>query len=41
LAIENAQAGTDKWRIDLDIEPTKRLNMAGFIEGYADTTSAR
>ena len=41
LAIENAQAGTDKWRIDLDIEPTKRLNMAGFIEGYADTTSAQ
>ena len=41
LAIENAQAGTDSWRIDLDIAPTKRLNMTGFIEGYADTTSAQ
>jgi hypothetical protein len=41
LAIENAQAGTDNWRIDLDIAPTKRLNMTGLIEGYADTTSAQ
>ena len=41
LAIENAQAGTDSWRIEVDIEPTKRLNMTGFIEGYADTTSAQ
>ena len=41
LAIENAQAGTDSWRIDLDIAPTKRLNMTGLIEGYADTTSAQ
>ena len=41
LAIENAQAGTDSWRIDFDIAPTKRLNMTGFIEGYADTTSAQ
>ena len=41
LAIENAQTGTDNWRINLDIAPTKRLNMTGLIEGYADTTSAQ
>lgn len=41
LAAENARAGTDAWRIDLDVAPAKRASMTGHIEGYADTTSAR
>ncbi|MTA28844.1 MAG: hypothetical protein F2562_08325, partial [Actinobacteria bacterium] len=41
LAAENALAGTDAWRIDIDLAPTKRSSMPGIIEGFADTTSAR
>jgi len=41
LMAENALAGTDAWRIDIDITPTKRSSMSGLIEGFADTTSAR
>ena len=41
LTAENALAGTDAWRIDIDLAPTKRASMPGIIEGFADTTSAR
>jgi hypothetical protein len=41
LAAENSLAGTDAWRIEIDLAPTKRASMPGVIEGFADTTSAR
>ena len=41
LVAENDLEGTDAWRIDIDIAPTKRPSMNGIIEGFADTTSAR
>ena len=41
LVTENGLEGTDAWRIDIDVAPTKRPSMPGRIEGFADTTSAR
>lgn len=41
LAAENALEGTDAWRIDVDVAPTKRGERDGAIEGYAGSTSVR
>ena len=41
LAAENARAGTDAWRIDASVPGKSTKIPAGWIEGYADTTSAR
>ncbi|MEY2995646.1 MAG: hypothetical protein RLZ86_279 [Actinomycetota bacterium] len=41
LAAENARPGTTAWRIDSDVPGASSKIPAGWIEGYADTTSAR
>lgn len=41
LAAENARAGTDAWRIDTAVPGKSSRVPSGWVEGYADTTSAR
>lgn len=41
LAEENARAGTTAWRIDADVPGASSSIPDGWVEGYADTTSAR
>lgn len=41
LAAENARPGTDSWRIEAPVPGKSSRVPTGWIEGYADTTSAR
>jgi hypothetical protein len=41
MAAENARSGTDAWRIDASVPGKSSRIPVGWIEGYADTTSAR
>jgi hypothetical protein len=41
LAAENARAGTSQWRIDAKVPKGGDKVRTGWLEGYADTTSAR
>ena len=41
LAAENARPGTDAWRIDASVPGKSSRVPTGWVEGYADTTSAR
>ena len=41
MAAENRRAGTSAWRIDTPVPRASDQPRPGWIEGYADTTSAR
>ena len=41
LAAENSRAGTTDWRIEAAVPGASTKVSAGWVEGYADTTSAR